>query len=394
MSSKKKKEKKKEKKKKSEIQETEKTKEDQDEMKKSGIFSKIDMIDSATKEESRVIEAKLRRGLIESEQIEKEEKKEESKTNISEIKKQIEELRELKQKYYDEKDSDKAIEISKIIIDMAIKDNLKLIINEEKDFISEIQNEISSRELLSDKIENLKKEKHHHYINGEYKEAIQIATEIIDLAKQLDINSIMREEEKFIDILQDKINQESSQMIDIEKIEDIRDIKQRKIIEDTIKESIGVDLKRPEDKEKDTRGEEKQKFAEEKAKFKQEKREFEETKEAFEWEKQMFEEVKQFGREKIEDEINQKVKLESEIEEREKFEEEKLKFNKEKEVFKQEKLKFENEKDIYWQERQKLEEAKEAFNVKKQQFEEEIKAFEWEKQMFEEAKHFERDKEE
>ncbi len=394
MSSKKKKEKKKEKKKKSEIQETEKNKKDQDEMKKSSIFSKIDMIDSATKEESRVIEAKLRKGLIESEQVEKEENIEEPKINISEIKKQIEELRELKQKYYDENHYDKAIELSKKIMNMAVKNNLKLIVNEEKYFITKIQNKISSKELLRDQIENLKKKKHDHYTKEEYKEAIQTATEIIDLARQINLNSIMREEEKFIDILQDKINQETSQMIDLEKIEDIRDIKQRKIIEDTIKESIGIELKRPEIEKKKRVEKEKQKFEEEKAKFKQEKREFEEAKEAFEWEKQMFEEAKQFEREKIEDEINQKVRLESEIEEREKLREDKLKFNKEKEVFKQEKLKFEKEKELYCQERQKLEEVKEAFNRKKQQFEEEKKAFEWEKQMFEEAKQFERDKEE
>ncbi|MFX1312202.1 MAG: hypothetical protein ACFFHD_06280 [Promethearchaeota archaeon] len=378
MSSKKKKEKKKEKRKKSAIQIEGKTNADQGEMKKSNIFSKIDMIDSEIKEESQVMEAKLRRGLIETEQIEKEEKLEEKQTNISEIKKKIEELRELKQKHYAEKDYEKAIEFSKIIINIAMKNKLKLIIIEEKEFIAELENEKSSKVLLRNQIENLKKKRSYHYNNEEFEEAIQIALKIINLAEQLNLKSIKREEEKFIDILQEKLYQETSQMIDFEKFEDISDINENNILTDAIKETIGIEIKRSEVKKKDKLEEEKQKFEEEKAKFNQEKLEYEEAKKAFDWEKKMFEEAKQFEREKMKDEINQKTNLEFEI--------------KEKEKFRQEKIEFEKEREKFYQERQKFEETKVIFYREKQQFEEEKKAFYWEKEMFEEAKQFEKEK--
>ncbi|MCK4381617.1 MAG: hypothetical protein KAW51_10795, partial [Candidatus Lokiarchaeota archaeon] len=121
MSSKPKKKDKKEKQKKTEIKKAEEGAEDQQKSIKSNIFSRLDEIDTAIKEKSRATEEKLRRGLIESKAAEKREQVNEKEVRISEIKKEIERLRDIKQNYYDKGDNIKTIEISKKIIDLATK---------------------------------------------------------------------------------------------------------------------------------------------------------------------------------------------------------------------------------------------------------------------------------
>lgn len=57
--------------------------------------------DSIIKEESRITEEKLKRALIERETSERGKEVEKKKTSISEFKRQIEELKALKQEYHD-----------------------------------------------------------------------------------------------------------------------------------------------------------------------------------------------------------------------------------------------------------------------------------------------------
>ncbi|KKM17139.1 hypothetical protein LCGC14_1678800, partial [marine sediment metagenome] len=68
------------------------------------IFSKLDNLDIKSKEESRATEEKLRRGLIESEVTEREKKIKKSTVKISEIKQEIERLKNIKIGLYKSKD--------------------------------------------------------------------------------------------------------------------------------------------------------------------------------------------------------------------------------------------------------------------------------------------------
>ena len=426
MSSKPKKKDKKEKQKKTEIKKAEEGAEDQQKSIKSNIFSRLDEIDTAIKEKSRATEEKLRRGLIESKATEKREEIKEKEVRISEIKKEIERLRDIKQNYYDKGDNIKTIEISKKIIDLATKYDMLFIATEEKTFVDQVQNKINepSKKTISEQIENLKKIRHAHYARKKYEKAIEVSNKIIELATEEDLISVVKEEEKFISLMKDKINAKTSgrKILETLKVEDAKEsqierdiIKEKVIIELGIKEIGGKDKIEEERQnfveEKQNFEVEKQKFEEEKHLFKGEKQKFDEEKEAFDWEKQMFEEVKKFERDKVKAATTEDgTKPDSEIiinGEIGKFEEHSIKFKMQKKVFINEKKKFEEEKEKFKQEKLELEEQKNLFEEnwlkfekeknelkqEKQKFEEEKETFKWEKQMFEEVKKYERDKE-
>ncbi len=118
------------------------TNEIQEGMKKNSILSKLDTLDDVMKEESRVVEEKLKIGLIKSEQAEREEIPEKEKLTLNKIKKEIDNLQILKNKNQAEGNYEKAIEISKKIIVLAFSNSLKSIVNEENKFLEIIQNNI------------------------------------------------------------------------------------------------------------------------------------------------------------------------------------------------------------------------------------------------------------
>lgn len=435
MSSKPKKEKKKDKKekqKKSEIKKADEGAEDQQKSIKSNIFSMLDEIDTATKEKSKATEEKLRRGLIERNVAEKREEIKEKEVRISEIKKEIEGLRDIKQNYYDKGDNIKTIEISKKIIDLATTYDMLFIATEEKTFVDQVQNKIikTPTKTISEQIENLKKIRHAHYARKKYEKAIEVSDKIIELAIKENLISVVKEEKKFISLMKDKINAKTSgrKMLETLKVEDA---KESQIERDMIKEKVIVELgikkiggKDKIEEERQKLEEEKQNFEVEKQKFEEKKQKFEEEKEAFDWEKQMFEEVKKFEQDKVkEDTTKDLTKQDSKIiinEEIEKFEKDKSEFGEQKELFEQEKQKFRDIEEQIKQEKLKLEEGKEKFKQEKleleekknlleknwlkfeekknklkqeqQILEEEKETFKWEKQMLEEVKKFEAEK--
>jgi len=415
LSSKPKKEKKKDKKekqKKSEIKKAEEGAEDQQKSIKSSIFSMLDEIDTDAKEKSRATEEKLRRGLIERKATEKREDIKDKEVRISEIKKEIERLRDIKQNYYDKGDNIKTIEISKKIIDLATKYDMLFIATEEKTFVDQVQNKISEtpKKTISEQIENLKKLRHANYARKKYEKAIDVSNKIIELATKENLISVVKEEEKFISLMKDKISAKTSGRKILETLK-VEDVKESQIERDMIKEKVIFELGIKEIGGKDKFEEERQKFVEEKQNFEEEKIKFEEEKEAFDWEKQMFEEVRKFEQDKVKADITEDgTKRDSEIiinGEIEKFEEEKLKFGEQKELFEQEKQKFREIEEQFKQEKVELEEQKNLFEEnwlkfeeeknklkqEKQKFEEERETFKWEKQMLEEVKKYERDKE-
>ena len=274
------------------------------EPKKSDLLSKLDKLDSISKEEILATEEKLRSGLIKSEREAEEKKVIEEKINVSEIKNQIEKLKELKQGYSDKGQYDKAIEEAKKIISIANTNKLKYIATEEEKSIELLQNETTKKSemLISEQqIEDLKKIQYLHYSKEEYEEAIQIANEIIVIARQASLNSIIQEEKKFINVIQEKLNFKSSNKVFSEPFEGLRAITLEQKVAD-ISEINGIlELEKLKTEEKYKIEAEKLKLEQEKKKLKQERQEFEEEKENFEHIRQEFEEEKEkFNQEKQE----------------------------------------------------------------------------------------------
>jgi hypothetical protein len=286
------------------------TNENHIEKKKSSIFSALDKIDSESIEKTRAIEEKLRAGLIKSEKSKNIEELDYPEIRITEIKKEIEDLKKIKEKHIEREEFEEIIEISNKIIALAFSSNLKEIVNEEKKYLELLKNKTSQKP-------------------------------------------------KKIEIL---VNEDEMESIpqELEKI-------------DSTKEKIKGKSKKAKVQENKKFEKEKQKLMEDKEKFEQEKLKFEDEKEAFKWEKQMLEELKNYERDKDKEIISGKINEEAEkirIEEKQRFEEEKLNFEKEKAKLEQEKQKLEEEREIFKQERLKFDEEKDAFKWEKQMFEE------------------------
>ncbi len=400
--------------------------------KRNDIFSKLDNLDTKSKEESRATEEKLRRGLIESEATEREKKKKKSTVKISEIKQEIERLKNIKIRLYKSKDYEKSIEIAKKIITIAEKNEMSIILNEEKKFIEATQKILTPNNHVGNKIEELKILRHSYYSSGKYDEAIQIANVLIDLASEADLDETVKAEENFIALLQGKINQKSPKIESFESLKNLEVVNQKQgytpnIIQKSeinfdsilaaeqnkirahqvkIEEEKGKSYmeKREFETNKESFMEEQQKFKEEKEIFELEKINLEEEKENFNQEKLMFKEVKEnLNREKRDFESNKESTMEKERkfkEERDIFEQEKIKFEEEKESFNQEKQKnkevkenlnleipeFEFKNDSFMKKQRKFLKEKEIFEQEKISFEEEKENFNQEKLMFEEAK--------
>jgi len=204
-------------------------------MKKNALLSKLDTLDDIMKEESRVIEEKLKSGLIKSEQAEKEETVEKKKLTVIEIKKEINNLQKIKNKYHAEGKYEKAIKTSKKIIVLAFSNNLKSVVNEEN---------------------------------------------------------------KFLNIIRKKVIQEPEEL-DIHKEDESMGPPEVDLVgKDIINEESFLELKETEIQEKNQIEEEKRNLKIAKQELEQEKLEFEEERKAFNWEKQMFEEVKKHEKER------------------------------------------------------------------------------------------------
>ncbi len=420
MSSKPKKEKKKDKKKNLLVKKEKKDAKDQQKPNKSDILSKLDELDSFSEEETRATEEILRKGLTESKSTETEEDSKKIEINISNIKNEIEKLKDIKQKYYDNGENDKTLEISKKIIDLATKHNMAFAATEEKKFFDQLQNKIndSSTKLIRENIDNLKKIRHNHYTQERYDNAILVSKQIIDLAIKDSLIAIKKEEEKWLSLMQDKIEAQTSELNRLEALK-LKIAKQSQINQDIVEEKANIEFDNKKLVSNNITTNSKQKsevitkefkavkdeFEEEKLKFEEEKLKFQEEKELLKWERQMIEEVKlRFEQDKLKDnEIVGEIKLDSEStmnENIEKDREEKLIIGEQKKLLEQEKknflvmgeqfkqlrMKFEEEKKVFDQKVAKFEEEKEILNEKKLNFEEEREKFKEEKLNLEEQK--------
>ena len=365
---------------------------EQHEMKKSDILSKLDRLDDISKAETRLTEDRLRKGLLKIEKVDKDKPLEKQKISISEIRNKVEELKILKRRYYEEGDYAETIRIAKEIIDIAAKNEMDSTVIEEKEFIKQIQNIISTTPAkpIEEQIEEIKILKQNHYAQEEYEEAIQKARIIIDLAYQANLTSVVQAEENFITLMKEKLNQ--NKISKLESIEQLRDIRMRDWADE-----IKVDLGNIKVYDIDKYKKDKLKFEKEKEKFEKEKREFEEKKEEFKFEKQMFEELKKHEADKLKDSTVEEatiIELERKhSEEKNEFKELILKFNIEKEKFELEKSMFQKDKDNFQKEKAKFEEEKEKLREEKLMLEEEKERIKFEKQMLEEVKKFEKDEE-
>ena len=232
----------------------------QGDQKKGSILSKLDTLDEIVKKESRVVEETLRSGLIKSEQAEQEEEIEKEKLTVSEIRKKIDILQNLKHKNHSEGNYEKAIEISKKIIVLAFSNNLKSLVNEEKDFLEIVKSEVFQE---PEKLRSTGVIKEELVNQNTIKEGVMLKLEEANTQEKSKV-----EEENLI----------------FKKAKG--DFEQERLVFQ---------------EEKEIFEQEKLKFEEKRENLKQERVRFEEEKQAFKWEKQMFEEIKKHEKEKDND---------------------------------------------------------------------------------------------
>lgn len=285
------------------------------ETQKDDILSKLDRLDDISIAQSRMTEEKLRKGLIDSQTPSKSTVLKRNYFSISELKEQIEGLRQLKLKHFDNGELTKSIEIAKKIINKAKIHNMKEIIAEEEDFIHQIQQQVTPMKSSKYQIEELKKKRQVYYVEEKFDEAIQIAKLIIEIAREENLTDIVNSEENFIKIMEEKIAKINSVTSQNAITKELGIVNRKAFNADSLNDQqeiqemneIKIDLNRIKEEkikfeeEKASFNQEKINFEEQKKNFEQEKLKFAEEKEAFEWEKKMFEEAKRFETEKYSD---------------------------------------------------------------------------------------------
>jgi len=76
--------------------------------------------------------------------------------------------------------------------------------------------------IIISEIDELKVIANNHYLMGKYDDAIKTAKEIIDLAKKVELNSIVREQEKFITKIYQIIEQEDQKSFIVDDFKDLK----------------------------------------------------------------------------------------------------------------------------------------------------------------------------
>jgi len=289
--------------------------ENHEEPKKSDIFSKLETIDDIRKEESRVVEEKLKNGLIKIEQREKGEEEGKEKLSVSEIKKEIAALQSLKLKKNSEGEYEKAIKISKKIIVLAFSNNLKSLVKEENKFIEATKRKIIPEPTEQKNIEVIKEDFVSQNLIKEQKILDIKKTEVQEESNlKEDTTNINKEK---VDLEQEKLKFEEERkafewekqmMLEVKNFErDKAETDVENNIDDIIKVKVEEEIEKL-GKEKLLLREDKERFEKKKREFeekvellKQERIALEEEKEAFMWEKEMFGETKKRERKKDND---------------------------------------------------------------------------------------------
>jgi hypothetical protein len=265
---------------------------EQESTKQSGIFSALDIIDTKSKEATRVIEEKLKAGLIKHEKSEKVKEIKKSVDDLNKTKKKIENLRKIKKEHNDNGRFEEAIEISNKIITLAFSNNLKEILNQEKKFLDLIKKnrnrELETKSIISSERETEKIDLRleitgHDKLNKQKKEKFEEENR-----RLVEEREVFKQEKQELEAEKEALQWEKKMMEEVKKYE--RD-KEKDTLE--IDETKKFELEKEEFMREKARFEEqKLEFEEIKRNFHQEKLKFEEQKDTFKWEKEMFEEMK------------------------------------------------------------------------------------------------------
>lgn len=89
-------------------------------------------------------------------------------------------------------------------------------------FEPEKSDEKKKKIILISEIDELKVIAHNHYLMGKYNEALKVAREIIELAKNADLNFIIQEQEKFITKIYQLVEKRDLKSFLIEDFEDLK----------------------------------------------------------------------------------------------------------------------------------------------------------------------------
>lgn len=291
---------------------------------KDDVLSRLDELDSISRGESRAIEETLMSGIIRSTTEENHEKMVDEKSEINVIKEEIEKLKEIRQKHSDRGYHEEAIEISKEIITLAFSYNLKTIIDDEQQFLTQMEmkvNQILEKPKIDEKEDILQeiedKNSKEEFLIEERKRFEEEKQKFTEENERLKQEKQKFEEEKESFMWEKKMMEEVKSferekresevksevplkvmMIDEQERINLEEEKLNlaKLREKLEQESQGIDL------EKKALQQEKLKVDEEKRRLIKEMEKLEEEMEAFKWERQMLEEVKKFEREKKEKE--------------------------------------------------------------------------------------------
>ncbi|MBN1800949.1 MAG: hypothetical protein JW891_05540 [Candidatus Lokiarchaeota archaeon] len=130
--------------------------------------------------------------------VHKDMKKKFANVNVEDI---FRELSELKEKHEFNLRFEDAINVARKIIHIALVTKKKDVIVEQEEYIKDIKQKIKqkpSKLELVEKIEKLKGIKQEHVVKGEEAKAIEVARQIIEIAKIASIELVVEEEEKYI----------------------------------------------------------------------------------------------------------------------------------------------------------------------------------------------------
>jgi len=212
----------------------------------------LDSIDEERWEESKKEKEKFEEILkkeqqTHSETIQKEKmEKAKDKLSWSEFKKELDVLKVRKQELYVKENYEEAIKVSKQIIELSKKADMKITIQQEERSLALMLDAVeksTQKSIILDKIEGLKNIKQGFYVKGEYEDAIRIAKKIIELAKKINMTQIESEQVNSINLMKEKVEKKSSKMDIVGTLEGLEAVKLGYFINEDFRNAIKVSKK-------------------------------------------------------------------------------------------------------------------------------------------------------
>ena len=123
---------------------------------------------------------------------------------------------------------------------------MKIRIEQEIASIAKMQaliDERANKKTLNEKIEGLKIIKYDFNVKGEYEEAIKTSKKIIEYAIQLDLKSVIKKEEKSIEMMKKRLAKAPLKTDPTKQIEGLRAVKQDYIVKFNFTQAIKITQK-------------------------------------------------------------------------------------------------------------------------------------------------------